>query len=296
MSTTTPNERFGEIYDRGYAHYDGPRLGRINATWAITRWSMARALGIKKGWGAKVIPFLLYLAALVPVVVVIGISAFVPTFPGVGYPALFGGIFLLEGIFVATVTPEMLCPDRREGVLSLYASRPITSANYVIAKLLAAGILTLTISLLPALILWVGKVFLEGDLIASLQSNGADLGRVVLAGVLIAFYLGAIGVAISGFTSRKPVAVGIILVGFTIIEGIIGALTNALRTESWIGYLDLLSPSRVASALVFKLFGSPGDGAPEFAPDASLLMVVLAMLAVIAIAVSIMWRRYTRND
>jgi len=294
--STTGSERFGEIYDRGYAHYEGPRLGRVHAIGAIARWSMARALGIKKGWGAKVIPFLLYLAALIPVIVVIGVQAFVPTFDGIGYPGLFAGIFLLEGIFVATTVPEMLCPDRREGVLQLYSSRPVTPADYVLAKLLAAGVLTLSISLVPPLILWVGELFLGGDFVGTLRTNAVDLSRIFLAGTLIAFYLGSIGVAIASFTSRKPVAVGITLVGFTVIEGIIGALTNALRNESWVGYLDLLSPSRVASALVFKLWGRPGEGAPDFAPDASLALVVVAMLAVVAIAVAITWRRYTRHD
>ena len=35
------------------------------------------------------------------------------------------------GLFAAVVAPLLLCPDRRDGVLSLYAARPITPTDYV---------------------------------------------------------------------------------------------------------------------------------------------------------------------
>ena len=60
-----------------------------------------------------------------------------------------------RGIFVATIAPEMLCPDRRENVLTLYFSRAITRLDYVLAKLAATAILTLTLSFVPAAILWL---------------------------------------------------------------------------------------------------------------------------------------------
>ncbi len=53
--------RYGEIYDRGYQHYLGQRLGRQHAIWALILYSIKRAMGIKKSWTAKVIPFILYL-------------------------------------------------------------------------------------------------------------------------------------------------------------------------------------------------------------------------------------------
>jgi hypothetical protein len=34
-------------------------------------------------------------------------------------------------LFAAVVAPLLLCPDRRDGVLSLYAARPITPTDYV---------------------------------------------------------------------------------------------------------------------------------------------------------------------
>ena len=66
-NTTAPAtpRNYGEIFDRGYLHYDGPRLGIPAAIWALARYSMARAIGIRRPWTAKIIPFLIYaLAAL----------------------------------------------------------------------------------------------------------------------------------------------------------------------------------------------------------------------------------------
>ena len=42
--STAPSE-YGEIFDRGYRHYEGQRLGHAQAIWALARYSMARSLG-----------------------------------------------------------------------------------------------------------------------------------------------------------------------------------------------------------------------------------------------------------
>ncbi len=77
MAEMDAQGRYGEVYDRGYQHYLGKRLGRRHAIWALIAYSMKRAMGIKKSWTSKVIPFILYLAAIGTVLVVIGIEAFI---------------------------------------------------------------------------------------------------------------------------------------------------------------------------------------------------------------------------
>ncbi len=298
MSVPAPanGARYGEVYDRGYQHYEGARHGRLGNTWALARWSMARALGLKKGWTSKVIPALLYIGALLPVIVAIGVSAFIPGAEFLGYPELLGAIFLLEGMFVATIAPEMVCPDRREGVLPLYFSRPIRRGDYVLAKLVAAAILTLSISVLPAAILWIGLQLVAPDPLRAMGDNIGDLGRVVIAGTLIALYLGAIGLAISSFTKRKAVAVGIIIVGFTVTEGLSAALGEALAgVQPWGDWVQYLSPTRTVMNLVGALWPAEmGMGEfPEFAP---LPVVAAVMLAVVAVGAAIMFARYSGRD
>lgn len=291
-----PAARYGEVYDRGYQHYEGGRHGRLGNVWALTRWSMARALGLKKSWTAKVIPFLLYLGALLPVIVAIGVSAFLPGADVLDYPALFATIFALEGIFVATVAPEMVCPDRREGVLPLYFSRPIRRGDYVLAKLVAVAILTLSISLAPAAILWIARQLLAGDPLAAMADNIGDLGKIALAGTLIALYLGAIGLLISSFTKRKGVAVGIIIVGFTVTEGLVTALVIALRdSPPWNRWVEFLSPSRTASGLVQSLW--PPERADEaFGTTMPLPVIVAVMAGLVALCCVAMFARYANRD
>ena len=40
----------------------------------------------------------------------------------------------LEMLFVALITPTLLVPDRSHGVLSIYASRPVYSSDYLLAR------------------------------------------------------------------------------------------------------------------------------------------------------------------
>src|SRR3954462_2336574 len=94
--------RYGEVYDRGYKHYDGPRLGRKHAFGALIRYSIQRAMGIKKKRTAKIIPIILYVVAAGTVAILIGIEAFLPQSETMSYADFFVFIFFLEGLFVAT--------------------------------------------------------------------------------------------------------------------------------------------------------------------------------------------------
>lgn len=289
---------YGEIYDRGYQHYDGPRLGRLHAVWALARYSMGRALGLRKPWTAKVIPILLYAAVLVPVVVSVGVRAFLAQLlPGANlldYPEYFAGVFLVLGIFVATITPEMLCPDRQERVLPLYFSRAITRGDYVVGKLLAAALLTLTVSFVPAAIMWVGRQLLEPSPLRAFRDHLDDLGRIAVAGGLMAAYLGAIGLAISSFTGRKSVAVGVIILGFLLTEFLTGALTFALEGNSAVQrWLLFLSPSRTCAALVTGLWGAEtGDPLMEHPVP----VVAAGMVVVTLVCLGVMAWRYRSRD
>ena len=283
---------YGEIFDRGYLHYDGPRLGKGHQIWALARYSMGRALGIRRSWTAKIIPMLLYAAVAIPVAVAIGIRAFFPAAPFLNYAEYFGAIFLLEGIFVATIAPEMMSSDRHDRLLPLYFSRPIGRGGYVLAKLIGAGILTLTISLLPALILWLGNGLLAREPAQALRDGLGDLGRIVVAGTMIAFYLGAIGLTIASFTSRKSIAVGVTVLGFVLSESIALALIQALRDRPEVAdWAFVLSPSRTIATLVGILFGQPDIGS-----DVPLQAVLAVMFAVIAVCCTVMFAWYQRRD
>lgn len=290
-----PATPFGEVYDRGYQRYDGPRLGRRHAFRALVTYSMRRALGSKKSWTAKVIPALLYIGVTITVVVPLGIRAFLPDASVVEYWDFFGVIFLLLGVYVATVAPEMLCPDRRENVLTLYFSRAITRLDYLLAKLVATALLTLTISLLPVVIYWLGRQLLEDSPLSAMRDNLDDLGRVALASVVIAFYLGALGLVVSSFTGRKSIAVAIIIIGFLVSTALAGILSEVTDDADIDRYFVFLSAAFTVDNFVYRLFGQE-IADPAFGQPFDAWVYGAGMLAIIAICCAIMYWRYVPSD
>ena len=290
MSASTG--QYGEIFDRGYLHYTGPRLGQIHAIWALARYSMARALGIRRPWTAKIIPMLLYAAVAIPVLIAIGIRAFFPAFEFLDYAAFFGAIFLLVGIFVAMIAPEMMSSDRQDRLLPLYFSRPIGRGSYVLAKLLATGLLTLSMSVVPAIVLWLGNGLLADEPLAALRDSLGDLGRIVVAGTMIAFYLGAIALTISSFTGRKSIAVGVIILGFVLTESLSLAISEALQDQPDLArWVTVLSPARTIASMVGQLFDEP-----DLETGIPLTATLGVMAAVIAICCGVMFAWYQRRD
>ncbi len=285
-----PQPGYGEVYDRGYKHYEGERLGRRQAFRALVRYSASRSLGIRKRWTAKVVPFILYTAAVGVTVVVIGIESFLSRFSGgtvMSYGEFFGFLFVLEGMFVATIAPEMLCPDRRENVLTLYFSKAITRLDYVLAKLTAAALLTLTISFVPAALLWLFRNLLADAPLTSLSHHLGDLARIALIGGLIALYLGAIGMAIASFTGRRAIAVVVIIVGYVVTEALVNSLAQALGDNRLADWVTFLSPAVITTNLAQALFPLPDASAPPFGWWA----YAAGMVATVVIAIAVtLWR------
>ncbi len=290
--------RFGEVYDRGYQHYLGERQGRRAAYWALITYSMKRAMGIKKSWTSKVIPFLLYLAVAGTVLVVIGIEAFLPDSVSdevMSFSDYFNFIFLIEGAFVATIAPEMLCGDRRERVLNLYFSRAITRLDYILAKVLATAILTTTIAVLPAVLLWLFRQLLADKPITAVTDNVDQLGKIVVIGLAISLYLGTLGLMISSFTGRKSIAVAVIFISYGVVEGLVNGVREALddnRTAEWLGFL---SPALTTDFLAINWL-EPAGRFSEIGREFPWYAYLLAMVVTIAIAVLVMLWRYLPED
>jgi ABC-2 type transport system permease protein len=232
MTTRQNGQAFGEVYDRGYQHYTGPRLGRAHAFRALTGYSMKRALGSKKRWTAKVVPVILYVAVAMLVIIPLGIQAFIDSAEILQYWDYFSVACLILGLFVATIAPEMLCGDRREKTLILYFSRPITRLDYLLAKLLATALLTLTITLVPLAVFWLGRQLLDDSPVSAMRDNIGDLFKIVVVSIVVSAYLGALGLVVSAFTGRKAIAVGIIIVAFLFDSALAGVLQNEFGNEN----------------------------------------------------------------
>lgn len=232
------------VADVAYTRYDGPRSGRLAAIWSLARWSSLRALGARRGWKTKVIPITLILLGFAPALVVLGLRAlFGPTvfrgglanaLPYADYTGTIGVVIL---VFSVVVTPELLCPDRRDRTLSLYFSTAIGRGDYVLGKVLAALMPILLVTLIPPLILYAGNLLFAVHPVGYLDKHAADIPRIIGSGLLIGIFYALVGLAISSLTARRAFAVGGYLAFLAIPTIVGGVLAHALNER----YLRLLA-------------------------------------------------------
>lgn len=304
MSSATPApdapvERYGEVFDRGYAHYTGPRLGRPQAVKSLIGYSVKRAMGIRKGWTAKVLPILLYVAVIIPVIAMIGVDALVPDFQFSSYTTYISWTMVVVGIFVAMSAPEMLCVDRRERTLPLYFSRAITRSDYVMAKVIAITLLTTTMTLVPLVILWFGQQLSADAVWTAIRSNIGDLGRILIVGLLISLTLGVLALVVSSLTDRKAVAITIIFIGFLVLQSLAEASVALLEEYDWSRYLILLSPPQALIAIADGFFADATLNQDSLASRADLPLTVYIPYALALVVVGIFflrWRYSPRDD
>lgn len=286
---------FGEVYDRGYHHYDGPRLGRGHAFRALTVYSMKRALGSKKSWTAKVIPTLMYISAGLMVTIPLGIRAFADSAEVVEYWEYFGIIFVILTVFLASVAPEMLCNDRHENVLPLYFARAITRLDYILSKLLATTILTLTITLVPTAIYWLGRQLLEDSPLTAMKDNLDDLVKIVIMCVVVSLYLASICLMISSLTARKAIAAAGIIVSILVVSIILYGVAESDISADAASYVLLANPLALAEYFTYTLF----DQVVETTYDVTTYSVGVyggVMLLVTLLCCGVMYWRYVPSD
>lgn len=288
--------RYGEVFDRGYRHYDGPHRGRRGALTSLMGYSMKRAMGIRKSWTAKVLPFLLYVAISIPLAIQIGISTIVPEVEFLTYAGYLNAIFLTVGIFVGTAAPEIICVDRHERTLPLYFARAITRTDYIAAKVVAMALLTMTMTVVPSILLWLGRQLTADDAGKAMRENIGDLWRVIFAGGMIALVLSAIGLAVSSFTNRKGVAITLIIFLFVVVTAVATIGIETLGEMEWSRYLIGLHLPLLFEGLSHHLFGDVDERVIDQAGFTLEAYVAYMLGVVVACLVVLMWRYRPRDD
>jgi ABC-2 type transport system permease protein len=285
-------EAVGTIYDIGYRHYDGPRLGRRGATGAIV-WAGLRAVfGMGRSARSKVIPWGAVILALLPAIVALAIKVLAGDLIELySYDSYLWNIGGLLPIFVAAQAPELVVNDMRHHVLPLYFSRPIRRTDYVVAKLAALSIGLLALTLLPLVVLFVGRVLATDDLIGALGDEIGSLPAIVGSGVIHAVVLASIALAISSLASRRAYAAGAVLAVF-LVGGVIGEVQEA--SGRFADLAPFMSPMSILDGTRQWLFGGPVAESPVPSSDAPLYLYGLATLALLAISWGILAIRYRR--
>jgi ABC-2 type transport system permease protein len=256
-----------EIFDLGYRGYEGERTSRWRRRLAIWRDGVRISLGLGRGAGAKFASWSLIALAAVPVVVLVVVSAFLSPaeeaaedFELPSYPEYYEFASVPLGLFAAVVAPLLICPDRRDGVLTLYAARPITATDYVASRWTAFVAVSLVAAWLPEAVLFTWNGLDAQGTGSWLADNWDVVPRFLAAGAVVAVPLTTLSLLTASFAERRAYAtvatLAVVLVGGAVagiteenFEGAIaefGSLADlsqvSLDTVDWIFDDDVRSP------------------------------------------------------
>lgn len=299
--TTAPGEaQAGSIYDLGYQHYEGRRLGRRGAFAALYADSLRACFGLGRPGRAKIAPVGLAVIALLPAVIAVAMEAVVRgTIPNpIRYDNYFSTIVQFLVLFVAAQAPELLGRDQRHHVLPLYFSRALDRLDYPAAKLAALATALLVVSLLPQTAIFLGKILGGADSVGALAENLPFVPPILLSAVAAAVVMAALGLAVAAFTPRRAYATAGIFALFYISLAVSGVVAGTAREvaggSSWGDYAPLLAPTATIEGLTAWLFDTPPTG-EEFGLFALAGPVYLAMTALLAVvAAGLLAGRYRR--
>jgi len=112
--------------------------------------------------------------------------------------------FLLIPI-VAVIAPPMISQDFRSRAFLLYFSRPLTKVQYIIGKAATVGLFLLSVTMLPALLLYFTGILLSPDISVLYYTWDLPL-RAILASLTIVIPCTALALMLSSLTTESRYA------------------------------------------------------------------------------------------
>jgi ABC-2 type transport system permease protein len=196
---------------------------------------------------------------------------------------------LLIILFCAIAGPELVSRDLHSGVLPLYFSRPLGTADYAIAKL-------------AALIASVTLIFGAGEFIMFLGAAFTVKGfgnvwhefELMLGGVFYSFVhalvFGSIAVLVASLMKRRAVAAGAVIAVFVLTTPVFGVLL-VLPSETANQLAGLASPMMLVASLGMWASGDE-NLAPPIGPYGPVYLAVGVVL--VAACVALLLLRYRK--
>lgn len=283
-----------EIFDRGYRKFDGERAGLGQAVRSVSWHTIRSILGIGRKGRHKVFPIIISVIAFLPSVGFLALAVLIgDLLEGELQPEyweLFGLPIVAVVLFATLVAPEAIVRDRRDGMLRLYLSTPLTKPTYLAAKFIAV------MSTMAIVVAGPVLLFLVGNTIQSLGPDGFGewievLVKVVLSSLIIVLFMTSVSLAASSLTDRRAfasVAVLGVIIGVSIVVNIaverIGVSRNLL----------VLDPFAVSLETAARIFGNVSPEFTEAGDDVPTWMVYSGTAGWILAGLGILTDRYRR--
>jgi ABC-2 type transport system permease protein len=268
----------GVIHDIGYQRYDGPRLGRGYATRSLYLHSVRTAFGLGRSAKAKIFPWTVTGIITVVAVVVTAVRSQLGR-PVLTYLEFPGAVSFLIILFCAAVAPELVSRDLRTGVLPLYFSRPLSRADYALAKL--TGLITAVWLILagPQLVMFLGGAFsVHGP--NAVWQEFLHFVPGLAQSALYAVTYSTLALLVASLAGRRAVAAAVIVAVFVVTTPVVGVL-SATGGESAHQLALLASPSTAVQGLGSWLFGLQGVDVGPYGPVYGVSIAALVVACVL---------------
>jgi ABC-2 type transport system permease protein len=195
------------IYEQTYRRYEARGPLRPVRFWPITREALRVILMKRAFLGLLALSFLPFIVRVVQVYVVTRFPEAGRALPVDG--RLFGeflnqqvGFTLLLTIFGGA---GLVANDLRTGAIVMYLSRPLTRRDYVLGKLGVTFLLNLSVTLVPALLLYAVALALAPDAFAKWSLAHLPFA-IALQAVVVSLSVSLLGLAVSALTRSARVS------------------------------------------------------------------------------------------
>jgi ABC-2 type transport system permease protein len=293
----------GTVFDIGYQRYTGEREGRRRGRLAVFKDGIRTALGLGRGGRAKVLPwfFIVLLAAIGLIMAIVAGAVNRVAGPGAAAEANlpthsdYNGIAsIIMFVFAALVGPELLCRDRRDGVINLYLVRPLTGSDYIISRWAAFFTAMTAAAWLPQIILFIGLSMGDPDPTGYLRAHWLDVPNFLGSGMAMAAYSTTLALLAASFTTRRAYA-SVFLVGLFVIST---PFTIGLAEEiggtvgQWISMFNLTNIPVHVNDIIFGEVSEITSEAPARELPAWIRLVWYFAWTIIP--GTVLWTRYRR--
>lgn len=294
-SPTSSTAPAGRIHDIGYRHYEGPRLGRAYILRSLYVHNLRSVYGIGRPVKSKFFPFLLSIFMLVPaagsiaVVAITGRSELLIPYSTYGI-----ALQLLVAIFLASQSPVVAARELRSHTVPLYFSRPVRSADYVLAKYGALATSLFLLMAAPITLLYAGS------LVTKVPHPMTQLGHYLLGlvgCVLFALVLAAVGLLIAAYAPRRGFGVAAVMAVYLVTSAmvlILQGLAYSRGDYGLQGWMALFQPFTLVDVVQVNLLGGRPEGRMGAAGALGGVVALAFCAMIVAGALALLYGRFRK--
>jgi ABC-2 type transport system permease protein len=285
------------IYDLGYRHYEGARIGRRGTLLTLYVHGLRSIFGLGRRTTSKIFPVALAVLAFVPAIVQLAVGAIASGFEEgvevIEHEEYFEYVRVILVLFCATVAPELVGRDQRHRTLSLYFSRAVTRFDYAGAKLAALMSAMLVLTLGPQAVLFVGNGMVGDDLGGYLAERWDLIFPIVGGSLVVSLTIASVGLVIAGHLPRRayatPAIVGLFVLSLSAANILMDTIDQATAR-----YAVLVSPVAWEGVVLWLFRVEPDSGNIVSQADFPGWVYLAAVSVLVAVALAATLRRLGR--